>query len=74
MAIREDHAAVASFLQCAQILARGLYLRASTAELDPRAKPRALTRDVNTPLSTAEADPQTKLGAPTAAPAAVESG
>ncbi|MDP2914282.1 MAG: hypothetical protein Q8O91_02365 [Candidatus Aminicenantes bacterium] len=40
--------------------------------MDPRAKPGALTRDVNTRLSTAKADPQTKPGAPTAAPAAVE--
>ncbi|MDP2913844.1 MAG: hypothetical protein Q8O91_00150 [Candidatus Aminicenantes bacterium] len=51
--------------------------------MDPRAKPRALTRDVNTRLSTAEADPQAlqslfasrmrtaKPGAPAAAPAAV---
>jgi len=53
-------------------LARGLYPRASTAEVDPRAKPGALTRDVNTRLSTAEADPQTKPGAPAAAPAAVD--
>ncbi|MDP2914774.1 MAG: L-rhamnose/proton symporter RhaT, partial [Candidatus Aminicenantes bacterium] len=52
-------------------LARGLYPRASTAEVDPRAKPGALTRDVNTRLSTAETDPQTKPGAPAAAPAAV---
>ncbi|MDP2916121.1 MAG: hypothetical protein Q8O91_11810, partial [Candidatus Aminicenantes bacterium] len=41
-------------------LARGFYPRASTAEVDPRAKPGALTRDVNTRLSTAETDPQTK--------------
>jgi L-ribulokinase len=40
--------------------------------VDPRVKPGALTRDVNTRLSTAEADPQTKPGAPAAAPAAVE--
>jgi hypothetical protein len=53
-------------------LARGFYSRASTAEVDPRAKPGALTRDVNTRLSTAEADPQTKPGAPAAAPAAVD--
>jgi arylsulfatase A-like enzyme/Tfp pilus assembly protein PilF len=53
-------------------LARGSYPRASTAEVDPRAKPGALTRDVNTRLSTAEADPQTKPGAPAAAPAAVD--
>ncbi|MDP2914652.1 MAG: hypothetical protein Q8O91_04275, partial [Candidatus Aminicenantes bacterium] len=65
-------------------LTRVLYQRASTAEVDPRAKPRApaavdprakpgaLTRDVNTRLSTAETDPQTKPGAPAAAPAAVE--
>jgi len=53
-------------------LARGLYSRASTAEVDPRAKPGALTRDGNTRLSTAEADPQTKPGAPAAAPAAVD--
>jgi hypothetical protein len=52
-------------------LARDLYPRASTAEVDPRAKPGALTRDVNTRLSTAEADPQTKPGAPAAARAAV---
>ncbi|MDP2916191.1 MAG: N-acetylglucosamine-6-phosphate deacetylase [Candidatus Aminicenantes bacterium] len=51
-------------------LARSLYPRASTAEVDPRAKPGALTRDINTRLSTAETDPQTKPGAPTAAPAA----
>jgi glucokinase len=48
-------------------LARGLFPRASTAEVDPRVKPGALTRDVNTRLSTAEADPQTKPGAPAAA-------
>jgi predicted GNAT superfamily acetyltransferase len=58
-------------------LAHGLYPRASTADgapsaVDPRAKPGALTRDVNTRLSTAEADPQTKPGAPATAPAAVE--
>jgi hypothetical protein len=41
--------------------------------VDPRVKPGALTRDANTRLSAAEADPQTKPGAPTAAPAAVES-
>ncbi|MDP2916015.1 MAG: hypothetical protein Q8O91_11255 [Candidatus Aminicenantes bacterium] len=41
--------------------------------MDPRAKPGALTRDVNTRLSAAEADPQTKPGAPAAAPAAVDS-
>jgi predicted nucleic acid-binding protein len=52
-------------------LARDLYPQASTAEVDPRAKPGALTRDVNTRLSAAEADPQTKLGAPAAAPSAV---
>ncbi|MDP2915080.1 MAG: CocE/NonD family hydrolase, partial [Candidatus Aminicenantes bacterium] len=46
--------------------------RAFAAEVDPRAKPGALTRDVNTRLSTAEADPQTKPGAPAAAPAAVD--
>jgi hypothetical protein len=40
--------------------------------VDPRVKPGALTRDVNTRLSAPEADPQTKPGAPTAAPAAVE--
>ncbi|MDP2915274.1 MAG: hypothetical protein Q8O91_07455 [Candidatus Aminicenantes bacterium] len=34
--------------------------RAFAAEVDPRAKPGALTRDVNTRLSTAETDPQTK--------------
>ncbi|MDP2914638.1 MAG: hypothetical protein Q8O91_04205 [Candidatus Aminicenantes bacterium] len=34
--------------------------RAFAAEVDPRAKPGAFTRDVNTRLSTAEADPQTK--------------
>gem|GEM_PF-4055850 len=44
--------------------------RAFAAEVDPRAKPGALTRDVNTRLSAAEADPQTKPGAPTAAPSA----
>ncbi|MDP2915457.1 MAG: peptide-methionine (R)-S-oxide reductase MsrB [Candidatus Aminicenantes bacterium] len=44
--------------------------RAFAAEVDPRAKPGALTRDVNTRLSTAETDPQTKPGAPAAAPAA----
>jgi len=49
-----------------------LYPRASTAEMDPRAMPGALTRDVNKRLSTAEADPQTKPGAPVAAPAAVD--
>ncbi|MDP2913877.1 MAG: hypothetical protein Q8O91_00315, partial [Candidatus Aminicenantes bacterium] len=38
--------------------------------MDPRAKPGALTRDVNTRLSTAETDPQTKPGAPAAAPPA----
>jgi len=54
-------------------LARGFYTRASTAEVDPRAKPGALTRDVNTRLSTAETDPRPKTGAPAAAPAAVES-
>ncbi|MDP2915765.1 MAG: hypothetical protein Q8O91_09975, partial [Candidatus Aminicenantes bacterium] len=48
--------------------------RAFAAEVDPRAKPGALTRDVNTRLSTAEADPQTKPGAPAAAPAAVDDG
>ena len=61
-------------------LARGLYARASTAEVDPRAMPGALTRDVNTRLSTAEADPQTKPAlirsrmrtAEPGAPAAVE--
>jgi hypothetical protein len=36
-------------------LARGLYRRASTAEMDPRVKPGALTCDVNTQLSAAEA-------------------
>jgi alpha-L-fucosidase len=46
--------------------------RAFAAEVDPRAKPGALTRDVNTRLSAAEADPQTKPGAPAAAPAAVD--
>ncbi|MDP2914969.1 MAG: hypothetical protein Q8O91_05910, partial [Candidatus Aminicenantes bacterium] len=46
--------------------------RAFAAEVDPRAMPGALTRDVNTRLSTAETDPQTKPGAPAAAPAAVE--
>ncbi|MDP2915358.1 MAG: hypothetical protein Q8O91_07890, partial [Candidatus Aminicenantes bacterium] len=45
--------------------------QAFAAEVDPRAKPGALTRDVNTRLSTAETDPQTKPGAPAAAPAAV---
>jgi NADH-quinone oxidoreductase subunit N len=45
--------------------------RAFAAEMDPQAKPGALTRDVNTRLSAAEADPQTKPGAPTAAPAAI---
>ncbi|MDP2915125.1 MAG: hypothetical protein Q8O91_06705, partial [Candidatus Aminicenantes bacterium] len=45
---------------------------AFAAEVDPRAKPGALTRDVNTRLSTAETDPQTKPGAPAAAPVAVE--
>ncbi|MGA2587495.1 MAG: HD domain-containing protein [Candidatus Aminicenantales bacterium] len=45
--------------------------RAFAAELDPRAKPGALTREVNTRLSAAEADPQTKPGAPAAAPSAV---
>ncbi|MDP2915813.1 MAG: hypothetical protein Q8O91_10220, partial [Candidatus Aminicenantes bacterium] len=44
--------------------------RAFAAEVDPRAMPGALTRDVNTRLSTAETDPQTKPGAPAAAPAA----
>ncbi|MDP2914880.1 MAG: hypothetical protein Q8O91_05455, partial [Candidatus Aminicenantes bacterium] len=34
--------------------------RAFAAEVDPQAKPGALTRDVNTRLSTAETDPQTK--------------
>jgi hypothetical protein len=53
-------------------LARSLYPRASTAEVDPRVKPGALTRDVNTRVSTAEADPQTEPGAPATAPAAVE--
>ncbi|MDP2913961.1 MAG: PilN domain-containing protein, partial [Candidatus Aminicenantes bacterium] len=42
--------------------------QAFAAEVDPRAKPGALTRDVNTRLSTAETDPQTKPGAPAAAP------
>ncbi|MDP2915357.1 MAG: hypothetical protein Q8O91_07885, partial [Candidatus Aminicenantes bacterium] len=46
--------------------------RAFAAEVDPRAKPGALTRDVNTRLSTAETDPQTKPGAPAATPAAVD--
>ncbi|MDP2915628.1 MAG: ABC transporter ATP-binding protein [Candidatus Aminicenantes bacterium] len=50
----------------------GVKGRAFAAEVDPRAKPGALTRDVNTRLSTAEADPQTKPGAPAAAPAAVD--
>ncbi|MDP2916200.1 MAG: hypothetical protein Q8O91_12215 [Candidatus Aminicenantes bacterium] len=40
--------------------------RAFAAEVDPRAKPGALTRDVNTRLSTTETDPQTKPGAPAA--------
>jgi hypothetical protein len=53
-------------------LARGLFRRASTAEVDPRAKPGALTRDINTWLSAAEADPQTKSGTPGAAPAAAD--
>jgi hypothetical protein len=48
--------------------------RAFAAEVDPRVKPGALTRDVNTRLSTAETDPQTKPGAPAAAPAAVDFG
>jgi diacylglycerol kinase family enzyme len=64
--------------------ARGLYPQASSAEVDLRAMPGALTRDVNTRLSAAEMDPQTKPGAPAgagvrantpapaAAPAAVE--
>ncbi|MDP2914175.1 MAG: hypothetical protein Q8O91_01830, partial [Candidatus Aminicenantes bacterium] len=47
----------------------GVKGRAFAAEVDPRAKPGALTRDVNTRLSTAETDPQTKPGAPAAAPA-----
>jgi hypothetical protein len=34
--------------------------RAFAAEVDPRVKPGALTRDANTRLSAAEADPQTK--------------
>ncbi|MDP2915223.1 MAG: hypothetical protein Q8O91_07200, partial [Candidatus Aminicenantes bacterium] len=38
----------------------GVKGRAFAAEVDPRAKPGALTRDVNTRLSTAETDPQTK--------------
>jgi glucokinase len=42
--------------------------------VDPRVKPGALTRDVNTRLSTAETDPQTKPEAPAAAPAAAGSG
>jgi len=53
-------------------LARGLYIRASTAEADPQAQLGALTRDINTRLSTAENDPQTKPGGPAAAPAAGE--
>ncbi len=40
--------------------------RAFTAEVAPRAKSEALTRDANTRLSAAEADPQTKPGAPAA--------
>ncbi len=46
--------------------------RAFAAEVDPRAKPGALTRDESTRLSTAEEDPQIKHGTPAAAPAAVE--
>jgi arylsulfatase A-like enzyme/Flp pilus assembly protein TadD len=46
--------------------------QAFAAEVDPQAKPGALTRDVNTRLSTAEADPQTKPGAPAAAPSTAE--
>ncbi|MDP2914286.1 MAG: FAD binding domain-containing protein [Candidatus Aminicenantes bacterium] len=38
------------------------------AEMNPRVKSGALTRDLNTRLSAAEADPQTKPGAPAAAP------
>jgi hypothetical protein len=50
---------------------RGVKGRAFAAEVAPRVKPGALTRDVNTRLSAAEADPQAKPGAPAAAPAAV---
>jgi len=48
--------------------------RAFAAEVDPRAKPGALTRDVNTRLSAAEADPQTKPGAPAAVAASEGNG
>jgi hypothetical protein len=41
--------------------------RAFAAEVDSRAKPGALTRDINTRLSAVEADPQTKPGAPASA-------
>jgi hypothetical protein len=47
--------------------------RAFAAEMGPRVKPGALTRDESTRLSTAEEDPQIKYGAPAAAPTAVES-
>jgi mRNA interferase RelE/StbE len=53
-------------------LARGFYPRASTAEVDPRAKPGAPARGSNPLAGTAETDPQAKPGAPTAAPAAVD--
>ncbi|MDP2913839.1 MAG: hypothetical protein Q8O91_00125, partial [Candidatus Aminicenantes bacterium] len=54
----------------AELVSKVVKGRAFAAEVDPRAKPGALTRDVNTRLSTAETDPQTKPGAPAAAPAA----
>jgi hypothetical protein len=47
--------------------ARPVKGRAVAAEAAPRAKPGALTRDVNTRLRAAEMDPQTKPGAPAGA-------
>ena len=51
--------------------APGVEGRAFAAEVDPRAKPGALTPDSNAWASTAEKDPQAMPGAPSAAPAAV---
>jgi D-alanyl-lipoteichoic acid acyltransferase DltB (MBOAT superfamily) len=52
------------------IFDRNLNTRASTAEVDPQAKPGAPSRGSNPLTGTEETDPQAKPGAPTAAPAA----
>ena len=55
-----------------RVLARAFYPQASTAELDPRAKPGAPASSFSTLAGTVGADPRSKPGAPTTAPAAVD--